>query len=124
MGDDSDNAGWCPVMGAGGESVWNDLVFSYCLMLWVSQPLAGEKWGTHGSYCLPREDVVCSRDIEQFTEGKKQEADKEQVRLRWSKVYRGRKGGDMLKTWKAERTCGQWACIQGLYYCTIRRVDR
>ena len=67
-------------------------------MLPASALFSGEKRGFHSIYCLQRGDVAVFRNNEQLGEGRRQEADKEEVRLRGSKRDQGRKGPVLVRT--------------------------
>lgn len=87
-----------PSWGVGGRVVWIGLALSYFLMLRASELFAGEKGEFHSIYCLRRGDVAFFRNNEQLGEGRRQEADKVEVRFRGSKGDQGRKGAVIVRT--------------------------
>jgi len=87
-----------PSWGVGGRVMWIGLALSYFLMLRASELFAGKKGVYHKVYCLRRGDVAFFRDNEQLGEGKRQEANKVEVRFRGSKGDQGRKGAVVVRT--------------------------
>ena len=93
--------------------VWIGLALSYFLMLRASELFVGEMREFHIIYFLRRGDVAFFRNNEQIGEGRRQEADKVEVRFRESKGDQGRKGAVLVRTrkaWGAGEDGGQWVC--------------
>lgn len=57
-----------------------------------------EKGGYHKLYNLRRGNVACFRDDNPLKDGKRQEANKEQVMFRGQKEDQGRKGAILVRT--------------------------